>query len=154
MAPTNLEYRPRYGIENFIYLVACLGGICSSIVSIVILLGDAGMFKAGSSGSFPSLPTRRASTYINLGSINYTNSKPFPPITSFAQVVLQADLQSSQKSMSEDHRSYYSSEGVVYPNDRHILATPDVCIDSRPLCVPPCSSRFRVRCRQLYSSET
>jgi len=112
--------------EGLVYLMACIGGICSSIVSIAILLGDTSMWRSSipnSSRLPPSLPTRRVSTYINLNSVNYTGGQAFPPISSYAQVVLQTDLESPNRPMSEVTRSYSSHEGVVYPDDRHILAT-------------------------------
>ncbi|KAG7097814.1 hypothetical protein E1B28_005133 [Marasmius oreades] len=110
--------------ENLVYLSACIGGILSSTVSVILLLSGIGGTAQQSMSA--SLPTRRASTYLGLDKVDFTGSPTFPPISSFAHVVLQADLQSPQRAMSEDDRSYYSPEGVIYPDDRHILATPNV----------------------------
>ncbi|EEB87723.1 hypothetical protein MPER_14831, partial [Moniliophthora perniciosa FA553] len=73
-----------------------------------------------------SLPTRRASTYLNLHKINFTGSPAFSPITSFAHVVLQVDLRDPQRILSEDERGYYSREGAIYPDDRHIKVSSKV----------------------------
>ncbi|KAJ3753848.1 hypothetical protein EV360DRAFT_29548, partial [Lentinula raphanica] len=70
------------------------------------------------------LPTRRASTYINLHNINYTGRPKFAPIISSAHVVLQIDLHDSHRTMHEDDRGYYSQEGAIYPDDRHISISP------------------------------
>jgi len=45
---------------------------------------------------------------------------------SFAQVVLQADVLGPKRALSEDERGYYSVEGSIYPDDRHILVSPSV----------------------------
>lgn len=91
-------------------------------------------------GSFPAHPTprsyrtvdppRRISTYLNLNKVQRNASEKFNPIDSFAYVVLQLKNDDPQRKMYEDDRIYYSREGAIYPDDRHLLVTKEVCLST------------------------
>ncbi|KIK54827.1 hypothetical protein GYMLUDRAFT_147472, partial [Collybiopsis luxurians FD-317 M1] len=74
---------------------------------------------------------RRPSTYINLEklysqhrNVDQGAKAPLPPFENFAHVVLQVNTNDRQRTLHEDYRHYYSPEGFVYPDDRHIVASP------------------------------
>lgn len=108
--------------DSRLFYWACLGAICSSLLSMSLFI----------MGSFPTRPTarahrtadrpRRISTYMNLDKVHRKNaSEKFNPIDSFAYVVLQLKNDDPERKVYEDDRMYYSREGAIYPDDRHFL---------------------------------
>jgi hypothetical protein len=65
---------------------------------------------------------------MGLDRVHRNASEKFAPIDSFAYVVLQLKNDDPQRKTYEDDRIYYSREGAIYPDDRHLLVTKEVCL--------------------------
>ncbi|KZT07895.1 uncharacterized protein LAESUDRAFT_724363 [Laetiporus sulphureus 93-53] len=101
---------------------ACIGAICSSILSIIVFAG--GLFLPTSAPPQPPYygkALRRPNPYVNLDKVLRNGNYTFPPIMNFPPMVLQINTSDPQRKMREDDRQWRSSYGTVYPDDRHIV---------------------------------
>ncbi|CCL98325.1 uncharacterized protein FIBRA_00319 [Fibroporia radiculosa] len=105
---------------------ACVGAICSSALSFIVFLGGWQLSSTSISGQ-PSYrqALRRPNPYVNLDKILQNGNYTFPPIINFPPLALQISTSDYQRKMSEDHRQWRSSQGTVYPDDRHVIVSPD-----------------------------
>ena len=112
--------------ERYLFIWACIGCICSSTLSLLVYLSNPSQDPRVSS------PLRRPNPYPNLDSV-FRNAAhdPFPPIVSLSQLLLQVYTSDSQRVLHEETREHYTTLGVVYPDDRHFIVTPNV----RPRCL-------------------
>lgn len=116
----------KYRSTDRLFLWACIACCLSTILSFTVFL--AGTFAPGPGAQHVLADThpagiRRPNPYINLDRLDVSPSKPFSSIVNFPRMVLQIDAADSSRTMKEDHRSWQSEIGKVYPYDRHILVT-------------------------------
>jgi len=109
--------------ENRLFFWACIGAICSSVLSLGLFINGSFPTHPASQAYRTTDPPRRISTYMNLDKVQRNASEKFNPIDSFAYVVLQLKSDDPQRKTYEDDRMYYSREGAIYPDDRHFLVT-------------------------------
>ncbi|KAI0945778.1 hypothetical protein AcW1_001920 [Taiwanofungus camphoratus] len=110
--------------NNSLVFWACIGALCTSILSFSVFIRGTFWTPARSSVHPPyDQPLRRPSMYINLDKILKDVNDTFPPITNFPPVVLQISTSDPRRKMTEDHRQWRSAQGTIYPDDRHILVS-------------------------------
>ena len=113
---------PQYIGERYLFIWACIGCICSSTLSLLVCLYNPAQAPR------VSAPLRRPNPYPNLDSV-FRNATydPFPPIVSLSQLLLQVHTSDPERKLHEKTREHYTTLGVVYPDDRHFIVTPNVC---------------------------
>ena len=107
-------------------LWACVGAICSSIISVT-LFATATVFRPHSQTSAPT-PLRRPSTYVHLYHTLNTSVSTFHPILNIPKITMQMRTRDPKRRMTEDGR--YERLGgfqTYYPDDRHVLISPEAC---------------------------
>jgi len=67
----------------------------------------------------PVYPFHRPNPYVNLDNVAGANAHDY--LDTFSQVVLQIHNSDPTRKMTEDHRTHWTEEGTVYPEDRHIV---------------------------------
>jgi hypothetical protein len=113
--------------------------VCTSVVTLITSILSIYLFAAAFlDGSLPpptqaaslrGLSLKRPSTYMNLDKVPFNSSLGiFPPIHSFAQVLLQLENSDPSRAAREASRRYQSPVGEIYPNDRFFLISSSVCI--------------------------
>ncbi|TFK40270.1 hypothetical protein BDQ12DRAFT_734275 [Crucibulum laeve] len=109
---------------NQLLLWACILAICSSIMSVAVLLKEPYSNRSQASSN---APLRRPNQYVNLDRVfkNGSHTTPFPPIMHFPSVVLQIQTKDSKRRIHEEERGWRSVLGTVYPDDRHIIVSPE-----------------------------
>lgn len=113
--------------NNSLVFWACIGALCTSILSFSVFIRGTFWTPARSSVHPPyDQPLRRPSMYINLDKILKDVNDTLPPITNFPPVVLQISTSDPRRKMTEDHRQWRSAQGTIYPDDRHILVSAEV----------------------------
>lgn len=107
--------------ERYLFIWACIGCICSSTLSLLVYLSN--------SSQAPRVPAplRRPNPYPNLNSVfRNTTHDPFPPIVSLSQLLLQVYTSDPQRELHEETREHDTTLGVVYPDDRHFIISPNI----------------------------
>ena len=106
------------------FFLCCIGTLISTALSIFLLSSNT---RVSSGHLSTSTNLHRPSTYVNLDRIvrNSTDAQ-FPPIHSFAHVVLQFDAADRSRTLREDKRWYPSDVGEIHPDDRHFIVSSEV----------------------------
>ncbi|KAF5364401.1 hypothetical protein D9757_011899 [Collybiopsis confluens] len=108
-------------MADVLIIVACISAIATSALSIFLALRlNRAESEKPLSASYGI--GRRPSTYINLHKLYdgaLEQGDRLPSFHNFAHVVFQVNNDDPRRALLEDHREYYSSEGFIYPDDRH-----------------------------------
>lgn len=110
---------------NRLVIWACIGAICSSVLSFVIFAyGQVLQVEPTLQVQYPyGKALRRPNPYVNLDKVLQNSNATFPPITNFPPIVLQIDAADTLRRTREDHRQWRSHLGTVYPDDRRIIVS-------------------------------
>lgn len=116
--------------SNRLILWAWISMIGSSALTLILYFSDSSLARSfvSTRNSAPNKTFRRPNPYINLDKIPHNGSQlPFPPLYTYSQLLLQVSLFDSSRTLHEDHRSYRTHEGMVFPDDRHFVVSAEVC---------------------------
>ena len=100
---------------------ACVGTLASSIVSLLLFFSHDFTASPVSLENLGGRALPRPNPYVNLEHALAETKYQFPPIYNFPEVVLQVRTADSARNMYEDDRGWFTRDGSVYPDDRHII---------------------------------
>ncbi|KIJ44346.1 hypothetical protein M422DRAFT_779431 [Sphaerobolus stellatus SS14] len=117
----------RKSISRRLIVLACIGTLISSTISITLGARELVTYLHDrKSKDIPFNSLRRPNSYINLDKISNIQKQPFSSILNFPRIVFQLDNSGLRRMTIEDHRSWFSELGTVYPHDRHIEISRDI----------------------------
>jgi hypothetical protein len=132
-----MKYIDRHTLSRLV-VCASIATLVTSILSIYLFATaflDGYFGRSTQDTALHKLTLKRPSTYMNLDKVSFNSSLgTFPPIHSFAQVLLQLDNSDPSRALRETSRRYQSPVGDIYPNDRFFLVSSSVCISARLRC--------------------
>ncbi|KAJ8072804.1 hypothetical protein PM082_016363 [Marasmius tenuissimus] len=115
-------------------LWACIGiSISSSITALSLLFHQQSLSNPGTTTEGHVLENMRwPNPYINLERVYQAGSLASQPriqsFHNFPHAVLQVDVADPKRAfLPEKHRSYFSTEGFIYPDDRFFEASSKAC---------------------------
>ena len=103
-------------------LIATIGVVCTTLLSATILI----LAPNSSSPNKSIAPHSQPNPYIHLDKLLANATLDFRAIVNFPQVTFQYHNADVQRHMREDGRDYVTSFGMIYPDDRRIVADNEV----------------------------
>ena len=103
-------------------LIATIGVVCTTLLSATILIQAPNSSSTNKSIASHSQPN----PYIHLDKLLANATLDLQAIVNFPQVTFQYHNADVQRHMREDGRDYVTSFGMIYPDDRRIVADNEV----------------------------